>query len=244
MRRGVTAVRMAGVIGAAGFASGDRVVVGHWTRSPVGPLSDVMWASPSGVRTLHAPSEAGADFITSVYAFDSVVVDPGLVVVGDGRSLSASLPSISASVVLTAGPGWHIPPPRRPAWLTRWVEAPIARALMGVRTYGVSPTGVEEWYQATAWRPVASARATVDGHDLGGLALIDPPCRFGFSEPPARPSITEVRPLLRFPPTPRGLSDWACGAGRPAQTSPGWGLRRHRRGSAARPSPARSRAGG
>lgn len=192
-------VRMDGVIGAAGFASGDRVVVGHWGRSPVGPLSDVMWASPTGVRTLYAPTSAGADFITSVYEFDGVVIDPGLVVVGDGRSLSVTLPSASASVRLVAGPGWHIPPPVRPAWLTRWVEAPIARALMGVRTYGVSPTGVEEWYQATAWRPVVTARASVRGTDLGGLALVDPPCRFGFSEPPARPGLTTVRPLLRFP---------------------------------------------
>ena len=29
---------MEGLIGAAGFASGDRVVVGHWARSPIGPM--------------------------------------------------------------------------------------------------------------------------------------------------------------------------------------------------------------
>jgi len=192
---------MEGVIGAAGFASGDRVVVGRWARSPVGPLGDVMWAGPDGVRTLYAPSEDGADFVTSVYSFDDVVVDPGLVVTGaDGRSLTVSIPSRSAEVALFAGPGWHIPPPRRPAWLTRWVEAPLARPLLGVETYGVSPTGVEEWYQATAWRPVVSARATVAGRDLGGLALIAPPVRFGFSEPPRHPSLTQVTPLLRFPP--------------------------------------------
>lgn len=199
MRRAVTIVRLEGVIGAAGFASGDRVVVGHWSRCPGGPLSDVMWASPSGHRTLYAPTPAGAAFVTSVYDFDEVVVDPGLVVVGDGRALDVTLPSISASVVLTAGPGWRIPPSRRPAWVTRRVEAPVARALMGVETHGVSPTGVEEWYQATAWRPVVTARASVAGHDLGGLALLDPPCRFGFSEPPRRPALTQVRPLLRFP---------------------------------------------
>jgi hypothetical protein len=191
---------MGGVIGAAGFATGDRVVVGLWDRSPVGPLADVMWASPTGVRTLHVGSSVGADFITSVYEFDDVVVDPGLTVAGDGRALAVSLPTTEATVTMTAGPGWHIPPPRRPAWVTRRVERPLARALMGVETYGVSPRGVEEWYQATAWRPVVTARATVAGRDLGGLATIDPPARFGFSEPPRRPSITEVRPLLAFPP--------------------------------------------
>jgi hypothetical protein len=189
-------VRLEGVIGASGFASGDRVVVGHWSRSPVGPLSDVMWASPAGVRTLYVGSTAGADLITSVYEFDSVVVDPDLVVTG---ALDVSIPSISASVSLVGGRSWPIPPPRRPAWVTRRVEAPLARALMGVETYGVSPTGVEEWYQATAWRPLVSARATVAGEDLGALSLIVPPCRFGFSEPPTRPSLTHVRPVLRFP---------------------------------------------
>jgi hypothetical protein len=192
-------VTLDGVIGASGFASGDRIVVGHWRRSPVGPLSDVMWASPSGHRTLWAPTRAGADFVTSVYDFDAVRVDHGLVVEGDGRSLAVRLPAIDASVVLTAGPGWRIPPARRPLWVTRWVERPLARALMGVETYGVSPRGVEEWYQATAWRPLVRARASVAGRDLGGTALLDPPARFGFSEPPRRPGLTEVHPTLRFP---------------------------------------------
>ena len=32
--------------------------------------------------------------------------------------------------------------------VTRWVQDPIARVTMGVRTYGKSPTGVREWYRA------------------------------------------------------------------------------------------------
>lgn len=190
-------VTLDGVIGACGFASGDRVVVGHWRASPVGPLSDVMWAAPDGRRTLFAPTTAGADLVTSVYDFDEVRIDPTLQVEGDGRGLAVTL--TDRSVVLRAGPGWHIPPRHRPLWLTRWVERPIARALMGVETYGVSPRGVEEWYQATAWRPVAEARASIGGDDLGAAGPVDPPCRFGFSEPPRRPSLTEVHPTLRYP---------------------------------------------
>jgi hypothetical protein len=30
------------------------------------------------------------------------------------------------------------------------------------------------------------------GVDLGSLAPVDPPCRFGFSSTPARPSVTSV----------------------------------------------------
>lgn len=35
---------MAGSIVSSGFASGDRVVVGHWHETPIGPITDVMWA--------------------------------------------------------------------------------------------------------------------------------------------------------------------------------------------------------
>ena len=31
------------------------------------------------------------------------------------------------------------------------------------------------------------------------MADVDPACRFGFSEPPKRPSLTAVRPLLEDP---------------------------------------------
>lgn len=194
--------RMEGIIAACGFASGDRVVVGQWALSPIGPIADVMWAAPDGTRTLLAPTEAVATFVTAVYDFDEVVVGP-LATSGDGRSMRVQIGAegdgAARRVVMAAATGWRIPPRRRPAALTRWVEAPIARATMGVRTYGVSPHGIREWYQATAWRPVVAATATLGGRDLGQLAPVDPPCRFGFSEPPPQPSITEVRPLLEDP---------------------------------------------
>jgi hypothetical protein len=31
-----------------------------------------------------------------------------------------------------------------------------------------------------------------DGRDVGGLADVDPPCRFGFSSTPRRPAVTSV----------------------------------------------------
>jgi hypothetical protein len=99
---------------------------------------------------------------------------------------------------LVAGPGLSLRVPR-PAWFTRYVERPIASALMGVRTYGTSPSGVQEWYRADGYRRLASARGALDGVDLGTMAAVDPPCRFGFSEPPRRPSWVEVRPLLAGP---------------------------------------------
>jgi hypothetical protein len=173
------------------------VVVGHWASSPIGPFSDVMWARPDGERVLHVADERSAAFIAAVYAFDRVVVER-LHVRGDGRALDAEGPSWSLR--LHASGGWRLPGgTRRPAWFIRVAEGPVARAVMGVRTYGTSPSGVREWYRADAFRWIDAAHATVAGEDLGEVAPVDPPCRFGFSEPPRRPAITEVRPLLQDP---------------------------------------------
>lgn len=188
-------LELQGLIAGAGFASGDRLVVGHWRRSPIGAFSDVMWASPAGVRTLWVADRRAGDFISAVYEFDEVVVTD-LVVRGDARHLVVDAPKFA--LTLEGGPGRPIPF-RRPAWFTRWVEGPIARAVMEVHTYGVSPTGVREWYRADAWHPVRSGRLEVDGRDQGTLTAVRPATGFGFSEPPSRPSITRARPLLVDP---------------------------------------------
>ena len=47
-----------GVVSSVGFASGDRFVIGHWISSPIGAFTDLMWATPDGVRHLRVPSAA------------------------------------------------------------------------------------------------------------------------------------------------------------------------------------------
>jgi hypothetical protein len=190
-------VQLRGVIASSGFASGHRVVVGHWADGPLGAMTDVMWADPEGGRTLVAPSDAVADFITSVYAFDAVEVTD-LEVVPGHRRLLVRTSRRELELVAGRGIGLRVP---RPAWVTRYVEGPVARALMGVQTYGTSPSGVREWYRADGYRRLASARAALDGVDLGAMAPVDPPCGFGFSEPPRRPSWVDVRPLVEGPVT-------------------------------------------
>lgn len=188
-------VSMRGSIVSSGFASGDRVVVGDWAESPVGRITDVMWAEPSGRRVLFVPDDAAAAFVAGVYEFDAVEVVPLRAVAG-GRSLTVTLGD--RVLRFDARRGAPIPV-RRPAWFTRYVEGPIARWLMGVTTYGVSPTGVEEWYRADRWAPLRQASASVAGRSLGAMAPVTPACGFGFSEPPASPSWVDVRPLLRYP---------------------------------------------
>ena len=187
---------LSGVIVSAGFASGDRFMVGHWASSPLGPLDDVMWGRPDGERVLLASSDREAEFITAVYRFDRVEVVPVAVVSGDG---TLALEAGDVELRVRAGRGWRLPLRRRPAWFTRWVEGPVARATMGVRTYGTSPTGVREWYQAERSRPLVEASAELDGEDLGALVPRWDPVRVGFTEPPPRPSWVDVRPLLEDP---------------------------------------------
>jgi hypothetical protein len=156
-----------------------------------------MWARPDGRRLLLAPTEEAARYVSGVYTFDDVVVGPLEVRLAD-RRLDLRADGLGLELHLEGGRGIAVPWPR-PAWFTRWVEAPIARRLMGVRTYGVSPTGVEEWYRAVSYRRLVAGRASVDGRDLGALRAIDPPAGFGFSEPPRRPSMVGVHPLLAHP---------------------------------------------
>jgi hypothetical protein len=186
---------MKGVIAAAGFASGDRFVVGHWSDTPLGPITDVMWAQPDGSRVLLVPDVPSGEFISSIYTFDAVRIVPTSANGGD-RWIEVTAGPVELQ--LKAGVGWRIPFPR-PPWFTRLVEDPIARAALGVRTYGRSPSGVRTWYRADVHRPVTAGWATIDGRDLGAFGPLEPACGFGFTEAPRRPSVVSVRPLLEDP---------------------------------------------
>jgi hypothetical protein len=64
--------------------------------------------------------------------------------------------------------------------------------MRGVRTRGVARAGRREWYGATDARELTSLSGSFDGAGLGSLAPVDPPCRFGFSSTPRRPTVTTV----------------------------------------------------
>ncbi len=185
-----------GVVSSAGFESGDRFVIGHWLSSPIGPFTDLMWASPAGERVLRVPSERALRFVSGIYAFDRAEITS---VTATVTSSSIEICAGDTEVRLAAGRARPIPFSSVPGF-TRWVQDPIARLTMGVRTYGVSPTGVREWYRSYVYRRVHTATGRVDGTELGALApRVDPPVHFGFSEPPRRPSMVWLRPLLEYP---------------------------------------------
>ncbi|WP_207210389.1 hypothetical protein [Nocardioides zhouii] len=85
--------------------------------------------------------------------------------------------------------------PARVATSPAWCSAidPVARVVLrGVRTRGTAGNDRGEWYGATAMVAVSAIEGEWRGTDLGRLAPVEPPCRFGFSSTPKRPSVTSV----------------------------------------------------
>ncbi|POX51113.1 hypothetical protein C3488_12790 [Streptomyces sp. Ru72] len=189
-------MRFDGWIAGIGTSSGTRVVLGRWVRSPFGPFSDVMIERKDGHRVLLAPSAQTARFVADTYVFDEVRVVPVRVKAGRGEC-TVTAPPLDlrfvtgcrgfTGVLLRAVPG---PLAARPFWAV--LVAPAARALLGVRTHGSAGAGRYEWYGAKDLRPVTEARAVYEGEDLGSMAPVEPPVRFGFGSTPRRPCLVSV----------------------------------------------------
>jgi len=193
--------RFLGSIAGVGSTSGVRVVVGHWPASPFGPFADAMVETADGHRVLLAPSPEVAEFVEATYVFDEVRVEPVSVSVSD-EVADGSWEVRTPSLRLTLHVGRRTPLGRllravprplaeSPAWCA--LTDPVARLLLrGVRTRGTANGGRREWYGATDTRAITSIAGSFDGVPLGTLASVDPPCGFGFSSTPRRPSVTTV----------------------------------------------------
>jgi hypothetical protein len=189
--------RFRGQIAGVGSSSGIRVVVGHWTDTPLGTFADAMVESAAGHRVLLAPRAEVAEFIEATYSFDEVRLEPFGVTV-DGARWEVRSPSLSLDLTLgrrtPLGTALRAVPRRvaeSPAWCT--LTDPVARVVLrGVRTRGTAGGDRREWYGATDVHRVASIEGAFGGALLGSLADVDPPCRFGFSSTPRRPSVTRV----------------------------------------------------
>ena len=193
--------RFRGRIAGVGSTSGIRVVVGWWHESPIfGPFADAMVERPDGRRILVAPTEQVRDLVGDDLRLRR---DPDRAVRGVGRRGRGGAVGRDVAVALAA------PRRRRPeagGHLLRLVPRgvaqspvfatladPVARvAMRGVRTRGMARAGRREFYGATDLRSVTALTGTLDGIPLGGLAPVDPACRFGFSSTPRRPSVTDV----------------------------------------------------
>lgn len=185
--------RFRGAIAGVGTTSGVRVVIGRWEESPYGGFADAMVETAAGHRVLIAPTTEIGDFVASTYSFDEVRIEP---ISMDGWGLR----SASLELDLTLGRRTSLGRllrlvPRRLAENPSWcmVTDPVARVVLhGVRTRGSAGNDRREWYGATDAHEITAARGVFDGADLGRLAPVTPPPRFGFSSTPPRPSVTTV----------------------------------------------------
>lgn len=193
--------RFTGEICGFGTSSGTRVVVGCWSSSPLGAFADVMVERADGHRILLAPSGDIGRYVGRIYTFDEVVVTP-VELHRTPTALRARAGALRADVDIgrRTALGWLLRAVPRPVATSPWwasVLDPVAgRVRAGVRTRG-STAGGEEFYGATDERAVTAVAATWDGVDLGALARVEPPVRFGFGSSPARPSIVEVVTTVR-----------------------------------------------
>lgn len=199
--------RFTGRIVGVGSTSGVRIVVGRWDDSPWGAFADVMVEDASGHRVLLAPSERVREFVAATYSFDEEVIEPVSVIdTADGWQVTT--PSLSVRLVV----GGRTPlgralglVPSRIATSPAWCSAidPAARVVMsGVRTRGTASGDRREWYGATSVSAVTAVEGEWRGADLGYLAPVDPPCHFGFSSTPKRPSVTDVVTTIERPRVP------------------------------------------
>ncbi|KQU65236.1 hypothetical protein [Phycicoccus sp. Root101] len=193
--------RFHGRIAGVGSTSGVRVVVGRWDRSPMGAFADVMLEQPDGHRVLLAPDTAVAAFVSDTYVFDEVVVtgvdvSPVAGGMGQGWAVTAGELRLSFTLGRRAPLGWALralPTPVASSTAFATAADPVARTLLrGVSTRGQARSGRREWYGALDLHRVTSLTGSWRGTDLGELAPVDPPCRFGFSSTPRAPGVTSV----------------------------------------------------
>jgi hypothetical protein len=215
--RGAGRLEFDGWILGVGTTSGTRLVVGHWPRSPLGPVSDVMVQRPGGHRVLLAPTPEMAGFVGATYAFDEVRLvpvtvarpDPGTWTVDAGplclRVRTGSRPVLGR--LLHAVPARLA---RTPAW-AGLLDLP-ARLTTGLRTSGSAGNGRTEWYGVQDLHGVTDVDATWDGELLGALAPVRPAVTFGFGSVPARPSVVRVTTTVRLP-GPHGRGEGPAGPG-------------------------------
>ena len=189
--------RFRGRIAGVGSTSGIRVVVGQWHDTPFGSFGDAMVETADGHRVLVAPTPEVRDFIVATYSFDEVRVEP-IEVTGCASELLVRSPSLRLDLQLGGRTplGWAIRgvPDRvatAPAWCTL-IDSVARLVLRGVRTRGTAGGDRREWYGATDVHGVVLLDGEFSGQGLGTLRPVDPPCRFGFSSTPRRPSVTSV----------------------------------------------------
>jgi len=181
-----------GRITSTGFSTGDRIVIGDWSDSPLGSFTNVMWAKPDGSRILLSPSEMHAEYVSELYNFEEVKVTEISVERGNKE---VSIEGGGLSVRISWGVTFPIPF-WRPLWFIASFEALFGRILFGTKTHGVTRNGRREWYSVRSLSRIVKAEASFEGEDLGGKKDFEIDACFGFSEPPSMPASVTLKSYI------------------------------------------------
>lgn len=220
-----------GWIAGFGTASGHRVVIGHWPRSPYGVVTDVMVEDPAGHRTLYTPTRQLAEFLTATYRFDQVhVVTCNARRSGPRWTVQAGPLQLSFTIgrrTLLGWLLWAMPDAlaRKPWWVSL-LDLPARRLLSGVRTRSHTRDGRGQWYGAhdlhpsspptphsTAANWARSEQSTHRSASASARCRADPP--WSTSPPRSRLSTLEMATPLESCP-PRATCGGSCSS-RPGQ---------------------------
>jgi hypothetical protein len=194
--------RFEGRIAGLGSTSGVRVVVGWWQRTPWGKFADVMVEDVAGHRVLLAPDSRVAELLEQTYRFDEVVIGP-VQVIPLGRAIRVHGCDLHLGFTVggrTLLGGLLGLVPRRLATSPRWltvIDAAARLMLKGVRTRGSAGAGRTEFYGAYGLHRIDCVFGTWRGTDLGTLAPVQPPVRFGFGSTPRQPVVTSLVTTIR-----------------------------------------------
>ncbi|THJ65822.1 hypothetical protein E8P82_11090 [Arthrobacter echini] len=196
--------RFVGHIAGVGTTSGTRLVIGRWESSPFGAFTDVMLEDSAGQRTLLAPTQEVADYVGATYSFDDVVVSPvSSTLASDRLVVDADELQVFVEIggLTLLGRLLGVLPQRlatHPTWLAL-INPVASRLITGVATAGSAGHGRKEYYGVTSARAILGATAAWKDSDLGQLAPVSPPVRFGFSSAPPRPQLVSVTTTIRRP---------------------------------------------
>ena len=194
--------RFQGRIAGLGTTSGTRLVVGLWSRSPLGAFGDVMVETADGERVLFAPRDDVAETISALYSFDRIVVAPlelvardrTLRITGRGLELQFEVGGVAPLGLLLR----LVPRPVAASWRWAGIIDPVARLVVpGARTVGSAGGGHREYYGVMDARRIVRSSGVVEGRELGGLSSLRPPLRFGFASMPAAPTLVDVVTTVR-----------------------------------------------
>ena len=181
-----------GRISSSSFSSGDRIVVGDWISSPLGSFINIMWARPDGKRILISPSKNCADYVSTIYSFEEVIILPIDI---NRKDKKIEINALDLSIIFEWGISAHIPF-KRPKWFISTIEYLVGNIIFGTKTHGKTKDGRKEWYMIREISMISKAYGRFKGESFGRMENNTEASRFGFSEPPKRPMSVLVNSLI------------------------------------------------